>query len=171
MNKKSIDYQLIVNYLSQGVTFNQISQELNIPSSTLKTWCNDLGIYSRKITQRKDSKICGRCKHSKDKNEFYLQKDNTYSSYCKVCYAEVVKLNKQIFKIKCLEYKGKQCEVCGYNKCIGALHFHHIDPFKKNFSISEFRYREFNDTIKSELDKCQVLCANCHAEQHYYLTT
>ncbi len=55
---------------------------------------------------------------------------------------------------------------CGYNKCLSALEFHHIDPLKKDFNISQFRTTSF-ESIKKELDKCDLLCANCHREIHY----
>ncbi len=69
-------------------------------------------------------------------------------------------------KKKCVEYKGGKCRNCGYNKCLGAFHFHHTNPKEKDFSISGSHTRKW-DIIKEELDKCILLCANCHAEEHY----
>ena len=68
----------------------------------------------------------------------------------------------------CVEYKGGKCCLCGYNKCMGALDFHHIDPSKKDFAISKQRRtspQKF-DCVKSELDKCILVCSNCHSEIH-----
>ena len=59
--------------------------------------------------------------------------------------------------------------MCGYDKYIGALEFHHLDPSRKDVQISAIRARTFNDKIKKELDKCQMLCCNCHRELHYKL--
>jgi hypothetical protein len=67
-------------------------------------------------------------------------------------------------KIRLVEYKGGKCECCGYNKCIEALQFHHLDPSKKDFAISGVS-RSF-DSMKNEVDKCKMLCANCHIETH-----
>lgn len=67
-------------------------------------------------------------------------------------------------KLKAIEYKGGKCIVCGYHKCPNALTFHHIDPSKKSFGISGGT-RSF-EKLKSELDKCVLLCHNCHAELH-----
>jgi len=69
-------------------------------------------------------------------------------------------------KDKCIFYKGSKCEKCGYNKCIDALHFHHLDPLLKEFAISKRTSYSFDQNIKNELDKCQLLYANCHAEIH-----
>ena len=77
------------------------------------------------------------------------------------------KKNKSIF----LEYIGvDSCQECGYNKCNAALHFHHNNNDKK-FTISSvsFNYKsidEVSDNILKEIDKCDVLCANCHYKKH-----
>ncbi len=66
-----------------------------------------------------------------------------------------------------VEYKGGKCEKCGYNKCIEALEFHHIDPSKKDFNISTHSFSF--DKMKIEADKCLLLCSNCHKEIHVEL--
>jgi 5-methylcytosine-specific restriction endonuclease McrA len=65
-----------------------------------------------------------------------------------------------------LDYKGGECSVCGYNKCLKALEFHHLESDKKDFGISSKGYTRSWDAIKRELDKCILLCANCHREVH-----
>lgn len=67
-------------------------------------------------------------------------------------------------KTKAIEYKGGKCIVCGYNKSIRALQFHHLDPTQKDFGISGTT-KSF-EKLKPELDKCVLLCANCHGEVH-----
>ena len=65
-----------------------------------------------------------------------------------------------------VEYKGSKCMVCGYNRCIEALEFHHNNSTEKDFSISEKGYTRSWAKVKEELDKCMLLCANCHREIH-----
>ncbi len=65
-----------------------------------------------------------------------------------------------------IEYKGYKCEVCGYGKCSDALEFHHVNSSEKDFSISEKGYTRSWAKVKEELDKCMILCANCHRELH-----
>ena len=67
-----------------------------------------------------------------------------------------------------IAYKGGKCERCGYNKCNRALEFHHLDPTQKDFGISKHINRNIND-LKAEVDKCILLCSNCHAEVHQEL--
>ena len=70
-------------------------------------------------------------------------------------------------KLKSIEYKGGKCEICGYNKTPQALVFHHVDSSQKLFGLSSRGMCRNWETVKSELDKCRLLCANCHAELHY----
>jgi len=67
-------------------------------------------------------------------------------------------------KLKAIEYKGGKCQICGYNKCTRSLQFHHLDPNKKDFGISGGT-KSF-EKLKPELDKCILVCANCHGEIH-----
>ena len=66
-----------------------------------------------------------------------------------------------------LKFKaGYRCCRCGYNKNSAALHFHHMDHTQKKFSISNGARRGVT-AIKREVNKCQLLCANCHIELTY----
>jgi 5-methylcytosine-specific restriction endonuclease McrA len=67
-------------------------------------------------------------------------------------------------KQKLIQYKGGSCELCGYYKCERALEFHHINPEEKDFSISG-KSLSF-DKLKDEVDKCMLVCSNCHCEIH-----
>jgi hypothetical protein len=81
---------------------------------------------------------------------------------------EVIKLSTHHdTKKKMLLYKGNECCICGYNKCDAALHFHHTDPSEKEFNLSEMYHKSWYE-VEQELDKCILVCANCHAELHYY---
>jgi len=64
-----------------------------------------------------------------------------------------------------IEYKGGKCSVCGYSKCIDAMVFHHRNPEEKDFNIGG-NYNRSWKTFSAELDKCDLMCGNCHAEKH-----
>lgn len=60
------------------------------------------------------------------------------------------------------------CTRCGYNKCPQALHYHHIDPKTKLKSIAQMIVSQRPvQKIEEEIEKCILLCANCHQEMHY----
>ena len=97
---------------------------------------------------------------------------------CENCHAEkhYIEDNKgdksrRTDKLIYLEYKGNKCEICGYNKCEASLSFHHRNSNDKLFWIGSLSQRitnisELKDYIVYELDKCDVLCRNCHCEKH-----
>jgi len=83
-------------------------------------------------------------------------------------YAYMVERRRQI-KLKAIQYLGGKCSRCGYNNCAGALHFHHKDETTKEFGLSNKGLIRSWEKVKKELDKCELLCANCHAEEHWHM--
>ncbi len=75
----------------------------------------------------------------------------------------VAKRRKKV-KSLAVDYKGGKCQLCNYSKCVDALEFHHIDPSAKKFGIGDKGYTRAWDKVRNELDKCLLLCANCHRE-------
>lgn len=74
--------------------------------------------------------------------------------------------NRSVFlKLKAIDYKGGKCIHCGYDKYYGAMHFHHRDPTQKEMNWNRMRSQGWNK-IRQELDKCVLVCSNCHAELH-----
>lgn len=61
---------------------------------------------------------------------------------------------------------ARGCSICGYRKSAAALEFHHRDPAEKLFALAVGITRPWA-AIESEITKCDVLCANCHAELHH----
>ena len=95
------------------------------------------------------------------KEHFY----NTAKYQCKSCFNKrsVDAGRDKVQAIK-KEYGGK-CSVCGYDKCIDALQFHHTDPTQKEFSLGKRRGLNIA-ALRKELDKCILVCSNCHVEIH-----
>lgn len=93
----------------------------------------------------------------------------TYRDRAAYNIAAVTKRRKKL-KDLAIQYKGGQCIFCGYFKYAGALELHHIDPKKKDFSLSVRGLTRSWDRIQKELNKCILVCANCHREIHAGLT-
>jgi len=70
-------------------------------------------------------------------------------------------------KLFAVEQFGGKCQICGYDKCINALSFHHVDPLTKKESPSYIIMRKSWKFAFEELQKCILVCSNCHAEIHY----
>jgi len=104
--------------------------------------------------------FCKRC------NKELTGKQRKYcSKTCQAILAQIAKAKR--IKQKAIDYKGGKCAVCGYNNCNSALEFHHKSPEDKEMNLSSHKMaRRSWDIVKKELDKCIMLCANCHREIH-----
>ncbi|OGM92909.1 hypothetical protein A2333_01920 [Candidatus Wolfebacteria bacterium RIFOXYB2_FULL_49_7] len=85
----------------------------------------------------------------------------TYADRREYLIQAVAKRRRKI-KAMSIEYKGGKCQVCGYDKYPGALDLHHLGD--KLFGIGAKGYTRSWDKVKAELDKCVLVCANCHRE-------
>jgi len=111
-------------------------------------------LQCRKVLTGRQSKYCSR----QCKNIFLNQSLQSYE-------AQQERGRKR--KVELIRLKGNQCEVCGYNKNYSALEFHHREPVDKYFQLDlrSLSNRKW-EVILNELEKCQLLCSNCHAEHH-----
>jgi len=130
-------------------------------------------------------KVCSRCKQEKSLSEFNKNKSKNdgYQYYCKVCQAISTKKHYEDNKEKYVESsrrsqkklslwfadykKTLKCSNCGEDRYY-CLDFHHLDPTKKVKGVSKMVADGMNkEKIIIEIDKCVVLCKNCHSEIHY----
>ena len=88
--------------------------------------------------------------------------DGTYR--CTACRSAQVARRRREVKRRLVEEAGGRCALCGYERCVGALHFHHVDPTSKCFGLSSRGFARSIDAARREAAKCVLLCANCHAE-------
>lgn len=165
--------------VEQGKSTYEISKIFNKGQTTIRHWLKKYGIktknksfkdgYLKNADFSKDNQSCTRCGIKLTDINAYFRKDkNLYHSHCKECHAHHSREKRTKFKSKCVEYLGNECNKCGYNKNISALDFHHKNPEDKEFLVSKMDKKPWN-LVSEELDKCLLLCANCHREEHYTL--
>ena len=161
-----MDKNILLELINKGLSQREIAIRINKSQSTVKYWLKKYNLKTILKSSLKE-KYCPKCKKTKDKKDFYNRRNGKGNSvYCKPCSNLQVRERQRQYKQECISYKGGKCVSCGYNKSIGALEFHHKDPSKKDFSISAQHCHSFGEKIKKELDKCILLCANCHREIH-----
>lgn len=126
-------------------------------------------LLNNKNTKEKICEICG-------KKFFPLSVNAINRKYCYDCSPEInekcskaerITVFRRAMKKEAVKRKGGKCEICGYSKNTHALQFHHLDPSIKEFGLAQ------NGNVKSwenywqEVQKCILVCANCHAEIHF----
>ena len=172
-----MNIELIKSLIDQNKSTREIKLELNTTTSKLRTFMknNNLKTHSKCGIKTENythcvccgnatnkgamycSKKCGVKQHILNNPEKYLNKDDN-SKYL-----------KEKFKLLAIEYKGNKCACCGYNKNYSGLEFHHLNPNEKDYGLSKIRSMTLKPKHVKELDKCILLCSNCHQEEHYHI--
>lgn len=113
------------------------------------------------------TRACWCCQEIKPFSDFYKDKrrKDGINSLCKKCHNQMTVKRGQEIKQRAIDYKGGKCIHCGYRQCNAALHFHHREDETKELKISG-NIKNW-EKLKVELDKCDLVCSNCHAEIHY----
>lgn len=130
-------------------------------------------------------KTCSRCSGEKLLTDFRRDRAQTsgYQSWCKVCaraqhksaYMErygdkaraAARLRGASTRQFIVDYKNTHpCIICGEDNRV-CLDFHHLDPTQKDFNLSAATTSTRSiESIQEEIDKCVVLCKNCHMKVH-----
>ncbi len=114
-------------------------------------------------------KICEIC-------EKKFETNSSTRIYCYECSGESTRLDNRTrkhqktilrnnMKKQAVKLLGGKCSICGYNKCIDALEFHHKNPNEKEFKIGSGNTMSWKE-YKNEVSKCMLVCSNCHKEIH-----
>jgi len=112
---------------------------------------------------------CPQCKQILTKNDFHWHtklQDIRHNAECKQCCNENNRQKMLYIKQKWVDYAGGCCSKCGYNKCLAALEFHHVDPNTKDTNFKSLIKTLKDNQIEAELKKCILVCSNCHRELH-----
>lgn len=176
MNKSKIDWEYreemrvkIQTLIEQCYPTYRIAKTLGLSDRTIRVWLEKLNLTPAKdgklVKDGKTYKRCPTCDLIKEVGLDFRVSKKGICSWCIPCEKKRLWEQHRGFKQKCVEYKGGKCCKCGYNKCLPAMDFHHIDPSQKDYQISELRTKNWK-IVQSELDKCVLLCRNCHAEEH-----
>ena len=83
---------------------------------------------------------------------------------CTRCSSDAVSRRRRDVKATLVREAGGRCQICGYDRCVGALAFHHLDPRNKSFGMAAGGLARSLSKSREEVAKCVLLCSNCHAE-------
>lgn len=150
---KKEELYLAENY-STRMPLEEISGKLGRTIRSVQRKAQEMGI-SRPRKKFSVEKLRVRQKRANDK--FYLQ--NNKKIYLRK------KRRRHDIKRELISLKGGECEMCGYNKCISALEFHHKGKNKDGHLTTIIKNSSKQKALK-EVEKCILLCANCHRELH-----
>jgi transposase len=159
--------------VEEGMTIAEIAAAVGRSKGTVRHW---LGRYGLRTTHRRGRRpgsetrvareaglatVTLTCVHHGD-TDFCLEGRGVYR--CKRCRSEAVSRRRRRVKEILVAEAGGRCCVCGYDRHVAALHFHHIDPALKRMPLSAGGISYSLQTLREEAKKCVLLCSNCHAE-------
>jgi transposase len=165
-----IEHELLERLVNDGMTIVEIAAKLDLGKSTVRHWLRRYGLRtagSRRIETKRAAKdeglavIEAACP-AHGVTAFAVEGRGYYR--CKRCRAERVSNWRRKLKEMLVEEAGGRCCICGYNRYLGALQFHHIDPDNKVLTISRNGVTQSIRALRREARKCALLCSNCHAE-------
>ncbi len=171
--KGGLQRELLEELVESGMTIAEIAEEVGRSKVTVRHWLRRFGmktkngVGTRRPGVTRAAREAGllstimRCERHGE-TEFVLEGRAYYR--CKRCRVEAVTRHRRKIKAMLVEEAGGGCCLCGYNRHIGALEFHHLDPTQKLHEVSKYSVTLSVQAARLEASKCVRLCANCHAE-------
>ena len=154
--------------VGDGLTIRDIAVELNRSPAAVQHWLKRYGLRTRRHRRVRAEdvapdarKAVGECPEHGE-TTFVRRTDGAWR--CLKCRSEAVTARRKRVKAILVAEAGGCCRICGYDRCVAALEFHHIDPEGKSFAIASRGVTRSLEAARDEAAKCVLLCSNCHAE-------
>ncbi|HEV7750182.1 MAG TPA: hypothetical protein VGO71_01510 [Baekduia sp.] len=170
-----IDEPLLRELTAQGRSIRAMAKALDRSPTTVRHWLAKLEIQTSAAVRRAEGRAA-RAAGTEDPLltcpihglTRHVGRDDGFR--CARCRSDHVTERRRRVKLLLIADAGGACAVCGYDRCPGALQFHHADPTSKAFEISGQGVTRALESARVEARKCVLLCANCHAEVERGLT-
>ena len=168
--KGGIDRDRLEALVNSGMTIAELATELDLSKATVRHWMRRDNLRTRaaeRVETERDARFAGRATISltcprHGETDFALEGRGYYR--CKLCRQEQVARRRRALKATLVAEAGGSCSMCGYDRCVGALEFHHLDPAEKRLGISAVGLTLSMAALRAEAAKCVLVCSNCHAE-------
>lgn len=164
-----MDEEKLERLVEDRLTIRQIAVELETSFTNVRYWLKKYGLktyngpHGKKPVNYTRNRRCGTCGET-DPEKFYGDKANA----CASCHNDYTIKKGREKRLKAIALLGGKCTHCGFDLYSGALDFHHVDASTKDVAFSSWRNWSWK-RIAVELEKCILLCKNCHAMEHHRL--
>lgn len=168
-----LSHELLESLTERGMSIAQIATEVERSKAAVRHWLRKYGLRTHRSagSRPREASLAARAsglaevtldcprhgatKHVRD-SRGYLR--------CRVCRQNAVVRRRRRVKQILVEEAGGCCRLCGYDRSVAGLHFHHLDPREKQFGVAEGGMARSIARLRVEVRKCILLCSNCHAE-------
>lgn len=158
-------------YIGKRLSQREIAKRMGVSEGSVKYFITkyELKRKEENITTDTSLKVCPQCGVEKMRLQFYMRSSRgvkRQGSWCKECVAKKSLNRNRIYKASYVKMKGGCCQACGFNRYDGALEFHHADPTTKDETIARMTRNPSSPKLLAELEKCVLVCSNCHKMIH-----
>lgn len=169
-----MNQEILLQMVSEGLSIGQISEKIGKSKGSIRFWLDKYGLKttgragSPKFVPAPDGyKNCSNCKECKPLSEFSSRKDRPGKPFsrCKSCIAIEVRDRSRNAKKFLVESLGNKCNRCSQTFHYSQYEFHHVEPEHKDFTIGNRKLTSIGTLVK-ELEKCILVCCNCHTTIH-----
>jgi transposase-like protein len=171
--KGGIERDVLEPLVEAGMTIAEIAEAVRRSKGTVRHWMRKYGLRTKNASGRESAEGSRAARAAglltttmtcvrHGEAEFVLEGRGYYR--CKQCRAEHVVRHRRKLKTILVEEAGGKCVLCGYDRNVRALEFHHVDPREKRLTLSANGVTLSLDALRAEARKCVLLCSNCHAE-------
>lgn len=161
-----IEREVLAALVESDMSAGEIALSLGVSKSTVRHWLREYGLSTHWAARRRASQEGTRTLElscpTHGLTTFRLQGRGGYR--CARCSTDAVSRRRRRVKKILVEDAGGCCRRCGYDRCMAALSFHHLDPSEKRYALSQQGVTRSLARAREEASKCVLLCANCHAE-------
>jgi transposase-like protein len=163
-----IDRDVLGQLVDEGLSIRRIAERLGRSGATVRHWLREYGLKTHRAGGRSSAgrddagSVLRDCPHHGTTR--FVRRGDDKGWRCLRCRSEAVTRRRQKVKETLVREAGGRCAVCGYDRHVGALEFHHLDPIDKRFSLGHMGVARSIERARAEASKCVLLCANCHAE-------
>ena len=160
-----IERELLQELVGQGLTTREIAAQVDLSQATVRHWLREYGLRVLRAREPKvqDVREVQRWCATHGVTTFVRYGPDDHLR-CRLCRRQRVSDRRRRVKEILVAEAGGACNLCGYDRSIAALHFHHIDPEQKSFGLALRGVARSLERCRAEARKCVLLCANCHAE-------
>jgi transposase-like protein len=148
--------------VARGLSIRQIAAARDLSPTAVRHWLRRFGLRTERARRVVPGQPLRECEiHGVTT---FRRFGGTGSFRCPRCAGERVARRRRRAKEILVAELGGACAMCGYDRYIGALHFHHLDPARKRFGFGERGLTRSLAILREEAKNCVLLCGNCHAE-------
>jgi transposase len=163
--------------VDEGLSITELAEALDRSKATVRHWLRKYELKTLQATRRAQRRavldlsdtdgvepprqLVMQCR---EHGETAFVREGSGYYRCARCRSESVAAHRRRLKEQLVAEAGGRCVLCGYDRRMRALEFHHLDPSSKAFALSRRGITLSLEALRAEARKCVLLCSNCHAE-------